>query len=76
VLLSGPFEALKNFSISPLGFTAGYLLGALRTNEIADEEIYRYFHESFFRSSCKLISNLPFCKKINLDPLENAVVRL
>jgi glycosyltransferase involved in cell wall biosynthesis len=72
-LASGPFEALKTFSISPLGLTAGYILGALRTNKIADGEIRRYFHESFLRRSYEAIAMLSLRKNVNLDPIENAL---
>lgn len=75
-LVSGPYMTLKNLSLSPLGFTAGYVMGAAKNNVIADEEIRRYFHESFLRRFHKLINILSFRKNVDVDPIENSVIKL
>jgi glycosyltransferase involved in cell wall biosynthesis len=74
-LISGPWLALKNLSLSPLGFTTGYLTGLAKGNKIADEEITRYFRESFFRYIHKFSSLLSHTN-VSMDPIENATVKL
>jgi glycosyltransferase involved in cell wall biosynthesis len=73
-LVSGPFEALKTFSLSPLGLTAGYILGALRASEIEDRETLTYFHESFLRRTYEAIAILSGRRKVRLDPIKNALM--
>jgi glycosyltransferase involved in cell wall biosynthesis len=74
-LMSGPYLALRNLSLSPLGFTIGYMIGTAKANKVADEEVKHYFSESFLRRTYEFVSLLSH-RNINLDPIENSTIRL
>jgi len=75
-LLSGPFLAFKKLSFSPLGFTVGYIKGAICTNKITDKEITRYFHQSFQRAIYKTINRLLYRKNISIDIVGDSIIKL
>ena len=73
---SGPFAALKELSLSPLGMTIGYIKGKIvLANKINDPEVLRYFNENFYRGAYK-ISNFLSNKNVFVDPIENSSVNL
>lgn len=73
-LLSGSYLALRNFSLSPLGFMIGYLNGKLRGIRVVDDEVRYYFDKSFFRriKSSTLLSH----NGVSYDPIENSTIAL
>ncbi|MEM0095057.1 MAG: glycosyltransferase family A protein [Candidatus Aenigmatarchaeota archaeon] len=70
-LFSGLLQVPKSFSMKPLGFTIGYIIGAISNAErISDEEVKQYFHGRFQRSMCRRIG------KCELDPIKLALIKL
>jgi len=76
-LFTGPLQAIKDLSLKPLGFTIGYLVGMMRpAQKISDNEVNQYFYERFKRSVYRRIGKLAISKKIYLDPIQRALVKL
>jgi len=74
-IVSGSYLLLRNLSLSPLGFIMGYLIGAIQATKVADEEVKQYFNKSFLRRIYKFSSLLSH-RNANIDPIENATVKL
>lgn len=72
-ILSGPYLALRNFSLSPLGFTIGYLIGAIYKTKVKDEEVKQYYRKSLIRRIYKILRR-PSHKYANLDPIDNSTI--
>ena len=76
-LLNGFLQPLKTFSPNPLGFTVGYFAGALmQLPKIKDEEISEYFRRRFYLSVYKHIKRIITLRKIEMDPIRCATIKL
>lgn len=74
-LLSGPLLSLKFLSLSPLGFTVGYLIGTISAYKVDDNEVTQYFNNSFHRSLNNFLNCFLRRKEVHMDPIKKSIIR-
>lgn len=75
-LLSGFYLSLKNLSLEPMGLTIGYIKGVLHYSRIIEEEVKKYYYESFYRRIYSIFRKTFKSMGTNIGFIEYSIIEL